>query len=226
MTPRICKFENGLELIFQHGWSFDNTCWNSWEANLLNRALDPKFAGEPWRTPFSARIAVAHSLGLHLLPHEFFNADLIVLISSFLHFHPTEERARRLSKRLVERMLKKLDTEPNSVLEEFHKNCGLVPTPPVCDEPDVEQLKNDLRLLDTCNFNITLVPSNARILLLHGSDDSVVAIEKSRQMKEIFKNSTLIEIPNQGHGLPFSTPEISIDAMLQNVMQTLIPQTV
>jgi pimeloyl-[acyl-carrier protein] methyl ester esterase len=151
------------EIILQHGWGFDSTAWNGWVPALERKAKvivgERGYYGLPATTPkFSAaateKIVVAHSLGLHLIETEVLaQADAVLLLGGFLHFHPTDEVGKKRSQRVISRMRIKLNLDEAAVVNEFWQNAykpefatnHLLPAPQI----DTEALLRDLDLLDT-----------------------------------------------------------------------------
>jgi pimeloyl-[acyl-carrier protein] methyl ester esterase len=66
-------------------------------------------------------------------------------------------------------------------------------------------LLQDLKDLDTCEFDIILLQQIPKILILHGSHDRIVSVAKGRELSQLLPdNSQYIEIEQAGHGLPFT----------------------
>ncbi len=119
-----------IEIILQHGWAFDRSCFAGWmphlgenpDCEILVQTPDRGYFGEvklvkPFSNAQSVKIVVAHSFGLHLIPQEILqSADLLVLASTFSHFHGGSRLAQKRSARTVRLMLKRLHDFPMDVL--------------------------------------------------------------------------------------------------------------
>lgn len=231
------------QFVLQHGWGFAHRDWQAWK-DVLTERFEHFSTFTPDRGYFSNRthsgflephdtcwsrskasekvktIIVAHSFGLHLLPGSFFaDADLLVLIGCFLHFHPEDLQAERLSKRLIERMMKKLDNKAGEVINDFCLNCGVrhQPSAEETNSLDLSRLKQDLQLLNTNHFDKSKIRPGTPALILHGQDDSIVSPRKSEELHACLPDSKLIIFPKQGHALPFEEPRICIDAIRQHL---------
>ena len=135
-----------VEVGVQHGWGFGAWSWDAWRdlmsAGFVLHAPDRGYFGQ--RVDIDAlrpQIVVAHSLGLHLLlPAWFATAELVVVVSSFGSFHSRRAKQARYSRRTVERMLVRLEREPEALLSDFYtRSCAprvssLAVCEPICTE--------------------------------------------------------------------------------------------
>jgi pimeloyl-[acyl-carrier protein] methyl ester esterase len=219
-------------IIAYHGWGFDRTCWQPWKDLFAQRGEDLFMSDRGYFTPSALSITsptdhrtivLAHSYGLHLCPAEQLQrADLLVLFSSFLAFHPQLELKRRRSLLMLSQMMTQFETNPQSVLETFKAKCYH----PVAWERssdsskalNSELLLHDLKSLDVCLFDVALLKKIPKILILHGAQDRIVSVEKGRELfQHLPDNSQYIEIEQAGHGLPFT----HIDACWSWICQRL-----
>lgn len=68
-----------------------------------------------------------------------------------------------------------------------------------------ELLLHDLKDLDTCSLNVSLLKKIPKVLILHGVQDRIVSVEKGRELSaHLPDNSQYIEIEQAGHALPFT----------------------
>lgn len=207
-------------IIAYHGWGFDRTCWQPWK-NLLAQRGDDLITSDrgyfhssslPLTSPTAdyRTILIAHSYGLHLCPSEQLQrADLLVLFSSFLAFHPQSKVKRRRSLLMLSQMMTQFETSPQSVLETFRTKCYYpVPWERSSDSNKAlnsELLLHDLKDLNICSLDVSLLKKIPKILILHGAQDRIVSVEKGRELFEhLPDNSQYIEIEQAGHGLPFT----------------------
>ncbi|MBK9142143.1 MAG: alpha/beta hydrolase [Candidatus Melainabacteria bacterium] len=240
------------QIIFQHGWAFDADSFKIWE-ELLERSpvavpdlvyLERGYFGREASRSVPEkknrlRITVAHSLGLHLLPEEAFDCDLLVLISSFASFHPTGRAGERLSRKIIRRMLDKigkLGDEPASVLREFHRSCQ--EDSPRCAEPmrgsnrswipetdkittgGLERLRQDLELLDRVELERRKIESAGKILIMHGEEDRIVDLERALELKDLLEPASLVTFPGAGHALPYT----GAPACIEKIREALCKQ--
>lgn len=54
---------------------------------------------------------------------------------------------------------------------------------------------------------------NDPLLVLHGTDDKFIPIERGRQMAQINANAEFVEVPNAGHATPMEAPEAVATAL-------------
>lgn len=202
-----------LALLCQHGWAFAWSCWRGWESlrsppatvaygcrGYFQAAGREPFLGEGVR-----KVIVAHSLGAHLLAAELLaEADLLVLIGGFRHFHGDEARDGVLSRRHLQRMGRRLAEEPAALVADFYRDCQAPFLPPAAAEINVARLAADLRLLDGSELDLALLAALPRVLLLHGRQDRIVPWRRAAQLEERLPNATLALAEEGGHGLPFT----------------------
>jgi pimeloyl-ACP methyl ester carboxylesterase len=200
-----------VEIVAQHGWGFGAWCWDGWR-NLLPEGfvlhcLDRGYFGQlsaPEAVPLPD-IAIVHSLGLHLLPQRILDqAKLIVVLGGFRHFHSQRENLGRRSRRIVEQMLRRLESEPEALLEDFYARCGAAKIDEVRMPVDVERLREDLQLLQQSVLQEALLPCSAEFMVLHGKDDRVVPLERAEDLYRSLSGSALIVFPDAGHALPLT----------------------
>lgn len=206
-------------IIAYHGWGFDQTCWQPWRKLFAQRGEDLLMSDRGYfnslflpvmPTTHHRIILLAHSYGLHLCPtKQLQRADLLVLFSSFLSFHPHSESKRRRSHSMLSQMMTHFEINPQSVLETFKTKCYH----PVAWERSFDSSKtlnpellvHDLKDLNTCSLDVALLKKIPKILILHGAQDRIVSVEKGRELFEhLPDNSQYIEIEQAGHGLPFT----------------------
>ena len=209
-----------VDVVAQHGWGFGAWCWDRWRdvlpANFALHCPDRGYFGPAVAVAAQPRIVVAHSLGLHLLSPQLCAAELIVIISGFRSFHSACARQARRSRRTVEQMLARLEREPAALLADFHTRCG---TPPDSDSTelaevrwsgaiDADGLRRDLQLLQESVLELAAIPAAAQVLILHGSRDRVVPVERAEELRELLPNSALAIVAEAGHALPLTHARI------------------
>lgn len=198
-----------VDVVAQHGWGFGAWCWDSWRD-----ALPPGFAlhcpdrgyfGPAVAVAARPRIVLAHSLGLHLLPPQLCaGVELLVIISGFRSFHsPCARRARR-SRRTVEQMLARLERDPAALLADFYARCDAPTDRCYPGAIDAYSLRRDLQLLQESVLELAAIPAAAQVLILHGSRDRIVPVERALDLGELLPNSTVAIVAEAGHALPLT----------------------
>ena len=198
-----------VDVVAQHGWGFGAWCWDRWRdvlpANFALHCPDRGYFGPAVAVAVRPRIVVAHSLGLHLLPPQLCAAaELIVVISGFRSFHSECARQARRSRRTVEQMLARLEREPAALLADFYARCGVSSEGHWPESIDADGLRRDLQLLQESVLELAAIPAAAQILILHGSRDRVVPVERAEELRELLPNSALAIVAEAGHALPLT----------------------
>ena len=198
----------GVDVVAQHGWGFGAWCWDRWRdvlpAGFALHCPDRGYFGPAVAVAVRPRIVLAHSLGLHLLSPQLCAAELIVVISGFRSFHSACDRKARRSRRTVEQMLARLEREPAALLADFYARCGTPPDNRWSGAIDADGLRRDLQLLQGSVLELAAIPAAAQVLILHGSRDRVVPVERAEELRELLPNSALAIIAEAGHALPLT----------------------
>ena len=198
----------GVDVVAQHGWGFGAWCWDRWRdvlpAGFALHCPDRGYFGPAVAVAVRPRIVLAHSLGLHLLSPQLWAAELIVVISGFRSFHSPCDRKARRSRRTVEQMLARLEREPVALLADFYARCGSPPDSRCPGTVDADSLRRDLQLLQENVLELSAIPAAAQVLILHGSRDRVVSVERADELREMLPNSALAIVAEAGHALPLT----------------------
>ena len=198
-----------VDVVAQHGWGFGAWCWDRWRdvlpAGFELHCPDRGYFGPAVAAAGRPRIVVAHSLGLHLLPPPLWaEAELVVIISGFRSFHSSCDRQARRSRRTVEQMLARLGREPAALLADFYARCGASSEGHCPEVVNGDGLRRDLQLLQESVLELAAIPDVAQVLLLHGSRDRVVPVERAEELRELLPNSALAIVAEAGHALPLT----------------------
>ena len=198
-----------IEVVAQHGWGFGAWCWDEWRAvmpaGFALHCLDRGYFG-PTTTdvPLRPQILIAHSLGLHLLaPDLAAGAGAIVVLGSFRHFHPDDERLARRSRHVVERMALRLGREPWALLADFYARCGMTENH-VQGDTNIERLYEDLMLLQEHKLDMNFLQTGVPVRIIHGVGDRIVPLVKSDQLHGLIPGSAFTVLPGAGHALPIT----------------------
>ena len=197
-----------VDVVAQHGWGFGAWCWDRWRevlpANFALHCPDRGYFSPAVAVEVQPRIVLAHSLGLHLLSPQLWAAELIVVMSGFRSFHSASARQARRSRRTVEQMLARLEREPAALLADFYARCGAPSDSRWTGAIDADSLRRDLQLLQESVLELAAIPAAAQVLILHGSRDRVVPVERAEELHESLPNSTLAIVAEAGHALPLT----------------------
>lgn len=207
---------DNTEVITYHGWGFDARCWQPLQSAIPDyitwKNVDRGYFGQPNTFSFSDEgnynVLLTHSFGLHHCGHDDFKkADLLVIISGFLHFHPQAAQFRRRSKLVLNEMINRFEEEPENVLKTFYRNVfhpqKTFQLPD--DEFNKSLLLRDLNLLNTSEISIPELKRTARVCIFQGADDAIVPKEKGRGLYEnIGAKAQYFEFNNAGHALPMT----------------------
>lgn len=212
-----------LNWVLIHGWGFDASVWNSWNSHLspVSNIYTPDrgyFQSVPNIKPVLKNphhtVVVTHSVGLHFIPPAWWDRiKNLVVISGFLSFHPVDSVGERRSRKILDRMIDQMKTEPDLVLGRFYRNC-YKPYTAEFDQPGpvhTLQLMNDLQLLNDHELESEYLKQPRKLLILHGANDRIVDSRKSEDLHNRLPGSVLHIHRKQGHALPFMQPDWCIE---------------
>ncbi|MDX1640777.1 MAG: alpha/beta hydrolase [Balneolaceae bacterium] len=222
-----------IQILAYHGWGFDKSLWYPLQKEfedyvIFNLADRGYFSGpvEPsWkRDPGIKKVLLVHSYGLHWCSNKILEqADHLVMIGSFLNFHPEEKNEYKRSKLLVRKMITQLVEAPEMVLENFYEN-AFYPDEQKLEVPQASNLNHDLLLSDLSDLDRDQ-RKNARVFdlnsitIIHGAKDQIVSNDMARNMyKKLRLRSQYFEIKNGGHVLPL-THSSKIFEILKSLLQ-------
>ncbi|WP_114994669.1 alpha/beta hydrolase [Synechococcus sp. UW179A] len=224
------------QVIAMHGWSGDSTVWAPWERHFSHQGWlwrsgergygNRQCCSPNWAEPTSGetsqsmarqrRVVIAHSLGPHLLePSVLGQATDLVLLASFGRFVPQGSAGRALRTGL--RGMQKAIGRPGeaSMLRTFLKRAAqpaeVDGLPPGLEQQGLSErgrhyLREDLECLIGTSGLPAGLPKTARVLVVDGTDDAIVAPAASREHLQALK-SHLQAAPEQwqlrdvGHAL-------------------------
>lgn len=216
------------EVIAYHGWGFDQTCWHQWRDYFVRSGIsfetfDRGYFNQPAQPQFSikscVKILFIHSYGLHLCPvNQFQKTNLLVIFSGFQAFHPYEQKAKHYSQRILTRMIRGFQKDPQKVLMEFHTNSylpvemgeySLTKSLQLENGFEKELLLKDLQDLDRAIFELESIKSIDNIVILQGDTDGIVAAGQAEDLADSIDEITgqsvhFFIIQGAGHALPFT----------------------
>ena len=233
------------EILAFHGWGFDASWWHPWHTWLTAQGhtvacYDRGYFGHPQAVAFGASSSTiaaptivtpqnhspshrlkktlwCHSLGTYFCPVELFaQADRLVLWASFLHFHPQDPQAQRLSGRKLDRMVARFHTDPIAVWQDFiHRTFDPDPIPhrsitqPPISTWNLAQLSADLNALHHLTLNPQVLAQVPEILIYRAEQDAIV-VKASQDTLRADLQAANPEAAIQeyvwpgGHGFPFT----------------------
>ena len=220
MTPR---------LLFVHGWAMDGSIWHAvrewldaWsvpeqaisvrEMGYLEVAgIDDgeaclAAAGAPAPPPAPV-LAVGHSLGvMQLLAAPPAGLAGLVSINGFTRFSAAADHPAGVPRRILQRMLRRLEEDPAAAVAAFRQGCGIVARAPA---PLLPALRRGLELLRDGDARPLLPRLSVPVLALAGTRDAVVPPALSAAC---FADPRWVE---GGHLLPLTHPELCARALLE-----------
>ncbi len=212
------------EIYFVHGWGFDSRIWDSWLPasnpdlpifNFDRGYFNGKQQAFALNKSSLAKIVIVHSFGLHFIPPDLSSQiDLLVIISGFRYFHEAAAN-EKLSKKRIEQMKHRLLAQPQHLLDDFYRNCGLKSTMPPTNI-NRQALYDDLSFLNEHRIDLADLSRVPQILLLHGAGDQIVDSGHSQQLNELLPNSILCINNNAPHALPATDVHWCINAIMDN----------
>lgn len=198
-----------MKLLFAHGWGFDRHFWAPLAALLGEwpHAIDDRgYFGAPEAVPVEGPcVAVTHSFGtMRVLAAPPPGLAGIVAINGFERFTAVPGRAG-VPLRVLDRMLRRFETERRAVLTDFRRTCG-------SEEPfgeiDAALLHADLLRLRDAAPPLPRVP----VLALHGGRDPLLP-EAMRESTFAGADLRRLDHATGGHLLPLEAPQLCAAAV-------------
>ena len=198
-----------MKLLFAHGWGFDHRFWEPLAALLPERAHvidDRGYFGTPHEPAVEGPcLAITHSFGtMRVLAAPPPGLMGIVAINGFERFTAVPGRPG-VPVRVLDRMLRRFETDPRGVLAEFRKTCG---STEAFGEIDPEALAADLLCLRDAAPSLPDVP----ILAIHGGADPLLPPE---MRAATFTGAQVRRIDHEAgnHLLPQQAPQLCAAAI-------------
>lgn len=194
-------------LLFVHGWAFDASVWTPLRAELGDWPHDVADAGyfgaaQSPATGTGPVIAIGHSMGvLRLLRDLPPNCVGLVSINGFPRFGAAPDFDAGVPRRMLDRMLKRLSTDPTAVLQDFRERCG---DASAFGEPHLEPLARDLQALRDEDQRHALAALPVPLLILSGLDDPIVPAAMTQAAFGDRAGDERHDLEHGGHLLPVS----------------------
>jgi len=214
-----------------HGWGFDAHLWKHWQEPLKPfgtfNAYDRGYFKEPKTLgavkPSEKSVLISHSYGLHWIEeNQLAHADMLIILSGFLSFHPYAAQYRRRSRLIMQEMINQFEINPEQVLRKFYENCFAPQEAPETGFRDLNHrlMLEDLQLLQNAELEIDTLKKVGKICILHGSEDQIVPYKKGRQLyTHLQGHSQYFEIRDAGHALPLTHHQQCIEFIKPEIEQ-------
>lgn len=200
-------------LFLVHGWGFTPAFWQPVRQRLASvpaTALDFGFFGPPDMTsrPAGQHVAVGHSLGaLWLLLNPPANCVGMLLINGFARFGATADYPQGIPPRVIERMARGLDHNPDDVVATFRSRAGIATPAPGAAR--AERLAWALSVLRDADARDVCEAEQAAdlppIRVLAGNQDPIVP---PAMTEASFQGHVPVEwVSDGGHLLPLTHPD-------------------
>jgi pimeloyl-ACP methyl ester carboxylesterase len=191
-------------ILFVHGWGYDAGFWDPLRqalGDLPSIALDRGyFGGARTAIPSSITLLVGHSLGFLWLARQPALQHLpLIGINAFPRFLESGGYKPAIAPRVLERMQRRIATDPRSVLAEFWQRAGASGPD---KSPNVAALAEGLDHLATWDERENLARSARSMRLIAGQEDAIVPAAMTRMA---FEHSLTEWLPG-GHALPRTHP--------------------
>ena len=147
-------------------------------------------------------VAIGHSLGvLRLLRDLPPNCVGLVSINGFPRFGAAPDFDAGVPRRMLDRMLKRLSTDPTAVLQDFRERCG---DASAFGEPRLQPLARDLEALRDEDQRHALAALPVPLLILAGLDDPIVPAAMTQAAFGGRLGDERHDLEHGGHLLPVS----------------------
>jgi pimeloyl-[acyl-carrier protein] methyl ester esterase len=199
-----------VKLLFAHGWGFDRHFWAALSASLPDwtQVLDDRgYFGDPASAQVEGScLAVTHSFGaMRVLAAPPPGLAGIVAINGFERFTAIAGRPG-VPVRLLDRMLRRFEIDPDAVLAEFRRTCG-------SEQPfgaiDAAVLHADLLRLRDAAPPLPRVP----VLALHGGRDPLLPEAMRAASFAGVAQLRRLDHAAGGHLLPLEAPDLCAAAV-------------
>lgn len=191
-------------ILFVHGWGYDAGFWDPLRQALgdaPSAALDlGHFGAADMTIPKDVTLLVGHSLGfLWLARQRALDRLPLVGINAFPRFLEAQDYAPAIAPRVLDRMRRRVRTDPGGVLAEFWQRAG---APGPSKAPQAAALAEGLDQLATWDERGNLAGRAGVVRLIAGREDAIVPAAMTRMA---FRSSAITWLPG-GHALPWTHP--------------------
>ena len=190
-----------MRIAFLHGWSGDRALWSLLIPELADfdcQADDRGYFGAPVVVE-QAELVVAHSFGtMRALAAPPAGTRAIVAINGFDCFAARPDFPHGVAPRVLERMQRRLDSDPLGTVSGFRQRCGgLAPEQPLQTGPLAEDLD---RLIAEDRRGAWAGP----LLAIHGARDPILPPALQAATFADRPDAQRITLPDHGHLAPLT----------------------
>jgi pimeloyl-[acyl-carrier protein] methyl ester esterase len=191
-------------ILLVHGWGYDASFWSPLRkalGGLPSATLDLGYFGAAnTKIPDGVTLLIGHSLGFLWLARQRALTHLpLIGINAFPRFLEREDYAPAIPPRVVDRMRRRIITDPPSVLTEFWQRAGAPGPAASCN---ATALAEGLDHLAAWDERENLARRTSAVRLIAGEADAIVSAAMTRMA---FKGLPLDWQPG-GHALPVTHP--------------------
>jgi pimeloyl-[acyl-carrier protein] methyl ester esterase len=192
-------------ILFVHGWGYDARFWGPLRAALGDTAsatIDLGYFGAAQiEIPDGVALLVGHSLGFLWLARQHSLSHLpLIGINAFPRFLESDDYTPAIAPRVLERMRRRMLTDPQSVLVDFWQRAGASGSAGA--SPNIGALAEGLDQLATWDERENLARRTSPVRLIAGEEDAIVPAAMTRMA---FK-ALPVEWLSGGHALPLTNP--------------------
>lgn len=197
-----------MQLLFVHGWGFDAGFWAPVIAHLPDAdcvLAERGYFGAPvWPRVDGPCLAITHSFGaMALLAEPPAQCRGLIAINGFDRFCEGDGRPG-VPRRVVDRMLARLDRDPAAVLAEFRKRIG---AGDAVDDPVTPRLAADLVAMRDGDMRDATARLDRPVLAVDGAGDPLLP-EAMRAAQFDGAARLTRETLDGGHLLPLTHPQL------------------
>ena len=203
-----------VQLIFDHGWSFDDQVW--WSLPLAIRSgsilLDRGYFGQPASLDLHSFnhdvkiIVVTHSMGCLRWLDSLHRISQVIVINGFPAL-VAQNGYPGVRSRVIQRMQRQFLKDPVAVVRDFRKKMGGSMPKAKLSEWNLDTLSADLKQLALDSKWSLWSEHASKIYFLASTRDVILPESLSRQAAEILDASHVEWIDSSSHLLPVSHAE-------------------
>nr|WP_167671032.1 methyltransferase domain-containing protein [Allopusillimonas ginsengisoli] len=194
-------------LVFIHGWAFEVDFWQplrhalrGWPQHAIDLGYFQKGGAitHPAELPAGPLVMIGHSFGfMHALATAPAQVRAWVSINGFSRFSAAPGFDQGVAARLLQRMMTRLQGNPEGVVNEFRHRCG---TQKVAHAPNVDALRRDLQRMQHEDRRQAQAVCMTDTLILAGDADPIVPVDMTRAL---FGEENVVWKAGGGHLLPW-----------------------
>ncbi|MDR0351278.1 MAG: alpha/beta hydrolase [Puniceicoccales bacterium] len=186
---------NKYTLILAHGFGFDHGYWKNLIHQLDHRNIKYLFFSHDLALDSQEKyVGLGHSLGFATLSNSRINFHAMLGLQCFCNFLGQDEKLRRIRKPQLDEMVRALQHNPKTCLEQFYNSCGYQAKSN--NSPELEKLSAELQMLYE-KFTPRPIPT----LIIGSTKDKIVPKSLIEDNFKNHANVTIKYLNCAGHGL-------------------------